>query len=89
MKLREWLFKNRLSVTYFAAILKVDRSYVHMWLRGTKFPSQELLDKIRTLTVGKVRGIKDLKDVKRAGNTQRNDPNVLENAPEDESVSVS
>ncbi len=62
MTLREWLFKQRLSITYFAYILKVDRTYVYRWMKGEKVPSQKIMDKIRKITLDQVSNFEDLKD---------------------------
>ena len=65
MKLRKWLFINELSITYFAATMKIDRSYVHMWMRGKKVPSGEIMGRVRKFTMGKVSELRDLKDEKK------------------------
>jgi len=64
MNLREWLFENRLSVTYFAGLLKVDRSYVHKWMKGSKTPSYKIMEKIRRLSTNQVKSKADLKDTR-------------------------
>ena len=64
MNLREWLFKQRLSITFFAALMKVDRSYVHRWLKGTNLPSADVMDRIREISMDQVNEYEDLKDVK-------------------------
>ena len=54
MNLRDWLYKVRLSVSYFAALINVNRSYVHMWMRGYKIPSQRIMSKIQEITINQV-----------------------------------
>ena len=62
MNLREWLFKHRLPITYFAAVLKIDRSYVHKWMKGKRTPSDKIMKKIREISMGQVLTQDDLKD---------------------------
>jgi transcriptional regulator with XRE-family HTH domain len=64
MNLREWLFGKRISITFFAALMKVDRSYVHRWLKGNAVPSDAIMEKIREISFDKVYNKEDLKDVK-------------------------
>ena len=64
MTLREWLFKQRLSITFFAALMKVDRSYVHRWMKGSHIPSPKIMDRIREISMDQINKYKDLKDVK-------------------------
>jgi transcriptional regulator with XRE-family HTH domain len=64
MNLREWLFKHQLKITYFAAVLKVDRTYVHKWMKGQRIPSEKIMKKIREMTIDQVGSLEDLKDIK-------------------------
>jgi len=64
MNLREWLFKQRLSITFFAALMKVDRTYVHRWFTGQKVPSEDVMERIREISMGQVTNKEDLKDAK-------------------------
>lgn len=84
MNLREWLFSKRLSITYFAGLLKVDRCYVHRWIAGKQIPSEKIMKKIRELTLGQIRKFEELKD-EQTTSDRRNDENVPENAAEDAS----
>jgi len=59
MTLREWLNKTLISVSSFSALLKVDRSYIHSWLRGDKKPSKWIMARIKQVTLGKVTILKD------------------------------
>ena len=61
-KLRDWLGVVRLSVKDLADIVGVSRSYIHMILMGDKVPSVALFERIRSLSMGKVRDMKDLRD---------------------------
>lgn len=63
MNLREWLFSKRMSITFFSAVMKVDRSYVHRWLKGNNVPSDYIMDRIREMSLDKVYHKEDLKDV--------------------------
>lgn len=65
MNLREWLFKQGLSITFFAALMKVDRSYVHRWFNGQKIPSERVMKRIREISMGTISTVEDLKDVER------------------------
>lgn len=67
MNLREWLFSKRLSMTYFAALIKVDRSYVYRWMRGQCFPSPKIMRKIKEITINEVTSHKGLVDEKTYG----------------------
>ena len=73
MNLREWLFKQRLSITYFAGLLKVDRSYVHQWMSGLNVPSEKIMMKIRKISMNRVSKTEDLKDVPGEKNELRDD----------------
>jgi len=64
MNLREWLFRRRLSITFFAALMKVDRSYIHRWMKGDYIPSPKIMDRIREISMDEVNEYEDLKDVK-------------------------
>lgn len=64
MDLRTWLFHNRMKVTEFARLIGIHRSYVHMWMSGTKKPHAKLMDEIRELTMGKVDSFDALLDKK-------------------------
>lgn len=63
MNLREWLFKQRISIKFFSTLINVDRTYVHKWMKGTHVPSEEVLEKIRELSLNEVSSNDDLKDV--------------------------
>ena len=65
MKLRDWLDRCKLSVVQFAGIIKVDRSYVHKWMRGEYVPSKKIMDRIRDVTLEKVFVFDDLVTKKR------------------------
>ena len=62
MNLREWLFKNRMRLIYFAALMKVDRTYVHKWMRGTHAPSEKVMKRIREISLGTISTHDDLRD---------------------------
>jgi transcriptional regulator with XRE-family HTH domain len=65
MNLREWLFTQRLSIKYFAGLMRVDRSYVHRWLKGTRLPSEDIMKRIREISLDSVFNPEDLKDVEK------------------------
>lgn len=60
MPIRDWIFKNKLTVKDFAKLLGVDRSYVYMWLNGDKKPSEKMLARIKELTNDQVQTFEDL-----------------------------
>jgi len=62
MKLRDWLVRVRLSIMDFAKLVGVSRSYVHMILMGDRVPSKDLLDRIKYISMGKVKEFEDLCD---------------------------
>ncbi len=64
MNLREWLFKNRMSIKLFASLINVDRTYIHKWMSGTHVPSDDILLRIRETTIFQVSGKEDLKDLR-------------------------
>jgi len=61
MDLREYLFHSRRSVTEFAKILEISRSYLSHIIHGKYSPSKYLLDKIEKETNGEVK-IKKIKE---------------------------
>jgi transcriptional regulator with XRE-family HTH domain len=62
MKLREWLYQNRLTISAFALILQIDRSYLHMIISGKKKPSAKIVQKIKDLTSNMVENLDYIKD---------------------------
>ncbi|MEN8236159.1 MAG: helix-turn-helix transcriptional regulator [Pseudomonadota bacterium] len=54
MELREWLFRNRKTVTDFAKEIGVSRSHLNMISNGKNLPSVQLAKKIEEGTEGKV-----------------------------------
>lgn len=63
MNLREWLFKKRMRICYLAAVLHVDRTYIHRWMKGSSIPSEKIMSKIREITLDEVHDPADLKDI--------------------------
>lgn len=63
-RLRKWLKKKKLTIIYFAALVRVDRRYIHMLMKGTKIPSDSLMRRIRRLTLDDVFTTKDMIDPK-------------------------
>ena len=61
VKLRLWLFKNKVKITQFATQAGVSRWYVHKWFNGT-VPTQNILDRVREVTNDEVYKYEDLKD---------------------------
>ena len=76
MNLREWLFKQRMSIKYFSDTLQVDRSYVHKWMMGKHVPSDDLMMKIRELTLDEVHEKDELKDLEISRNADNHFANV-------------
>ena len=62
MKLREWLFKTRISVKDFSKLLGINRSYMHTIMNGSQIPSQRILDRIKDVTIGQVSKIEELSE---------------------------
>ena len=73
MILRTWLRKHSLSITYFAAVLKVHRSYVHKWMKGQRVPSERIMKKIREISMDLVGSIDDLVDLQEDINGKKKD----------------
>jgi transcriptional regulator with XRE-family HTH domain len=63
--LRDWLYQKRLSITFFAALLHVDRTYIHKLMKGQKIPSDKLMEKIREISLDEIYNKEDLIDEKR------------------------
>lgn len=55
MNLREWLFRNKKSVTDFAKELNVSRTHLNLISSGIRKPSPELAKRIEKATEGAVR----------------------------------
>jgi len=70
MKLRHWLFINRVTVKEFAALVPASRWYVFRWMNGDK-PSQKMLDRVIEITKGKVGDFEDLADEPRKPRQRR------------------
>lgn len=54
MNLREWLFRNKTSVTDFAKKVEVSRTHLNLISCGVRKPSPELAKRIEKATKGKV-----------------------------------
>lgn len=52
--MRDYLFKNALSVKQFAGDLSISNSYLYQLIRGERRPSLELAQKIERLTQGEI-----------------------------------
>jgi transcriptional regulator with XRE-family HTH domain len=64
MKLREWLYRARLTIKDFSEQVEITRNYLHMLMNGSRVPSSDLVDKIALITKGKVKKIQDIQDKK-------------------------
>jgi predicted acetyltransferase len=62
MKLREWMYQSRITITDFAKELDIHRTYLQLILCGKKIPSVKLLNKIRELTFNQVSTLTDIQD---------------------------
>lgn len=62
LKLREWLYRARITIKEFSELVDVSRNYLHMLLCGARSPSEKVMDRIKEVTKGKVCRMKDLKD---------------------------
>lgn len=65
MKLKDWLYKSKISVKDFAQLLGIHRCYLHILIGGRKSPSDELMDRISSVTLNKVATRKDIIERKR------------------------
>lgn len=54
MNLRQWLGKTKISITDFANLIGIDRSYLHKILKGTLSPSEEVRKRISEITMDQV-----------------------------------
>ena len=63
MNLREWLFAKRMSITFFSALMRVNRSSVYHWMKGQNVPSDKIMEKIREISLDRVYHKEELKDV--------------------------
>lgn len=59
MSLREWIESKGLNISQLALLLNLDRSYIHMWLNGSRVPGKKSKAALNKLTKGKVTQIKD------------------------------
>jgi hypothetical protein len=62
MKLREWMYLTRITITDFAKELDIHRTYLQLILCGKKIPSVKLLTKIKELTQNQVSTVADIQD---------------------------
>jgi transcriptional regulator with XRE-family HTH domain len=72
MTLREWLFKQKISISFFCALIKIDRSYLYRLMTGKKKPSDKLMAKIREISLDQVYEQKDLLDAPIERSHQKN-----------------
>lgn len=59
-KLLEWIKKAGITVEYFAFKIKVDKSYIYKWAKGTHVPSERVLKRIKRATLGAITKVEDL-----------------------------
>lgn len=52
--MKDYLFRNNLSVKQLAADLEISPSYLYQLIRGERKPSLELAQRIETITEGEV-----------------------------------
>ncbi len=62
MKLREWMYLTRITITDFAKELDIHRTYLQLILCGKKIPSVKLINKIKELTQNQVSTLADIQD---------------------------
>jgi hypothetical protein len=60
MKLKVWLFKNKMKYADFNSKIGISKGYIHRLYSGERCPSEKLMRAIRWLTDGKVATPKDL-----------------------------
>jgi len=59
-KLLEWIRTAGIPVEYFAFKIKVDKSYIYKWAKGTHAPSDKILKRIKKATLGAISKVEDL-----------------------------
>lgn len=64
MTLRKWMKDRKISVKAFAQLIKRDRSYIHMLLRGI-IPSDKVMKRISQVTRAEISKKEDLADGER------------------------
>jgi hypothetical protein len=62
MKLREWLFYQKMSNVGFARLIKKNRVVVYKWRKGIHRPDEKMMRKITEYTLGRVKRYEDLLD---------------------------
>lgn len=60
LKLLEWIRKAGITVEYFAFKIKVDKSYIYKWAKGTHVPSVRVMKRIKRATLGAISKFVDL-----------------------------
>jgi len=59
LTLREWLKSIRLHITMFAILLKVERTCIYRWMKGSCKPHQRMMERIKEVSDGKVTQLED------------------------------
>lgn len=67
MDLKEYLYKNNITITEFARLLDLNRSFIYRWFDGIQFPSEEVLKQISELTNGTIKTKNQLVDRRKNG----------------------
>lgn len=60
ISLMEWIKSSGINVEYFSWKIKVDRSYIYKWARGTHIPSIEVMKRIKKVTLGRIHSVVQL-----------------------------
>lgn len=65
MNLRDWIYKNKMTVSSLARYLGVHRSYIHKWLRGDKVPSAEIMQTLAKISGNRIHSHEQLLDIRK------------------------
>jgi transcriptional regulator with XRE-family HTH domain len=60
MKLKDFLYQSGITIKDFSGLLGIHRCYLHQLIGGDRMPSEELMIKIKKLTLNKVSEPEDL-----------------------------
>jgi hypothetical protein len=60
MHLKDWLRRTKITISKFAVVIGIDRSYLHSLLKGKKRPSDKLMKRIKEVTMGYVSSKQEL-----------------------------
>lgn len=59
MTLREWIKETGVTISLFAKMVKINRSYLHLLMSSGKPPSKKVYDRLDKVTMGQVKSFAD------------------------------